>query len=1558
MKNLYLHSRSRTYNIRSFFVVVLFILINISTVEAGNIYIENGVFNKTTQFEIQDLQNSLISNDLLIFTHGRSGSLLVDGHWMAKEEIVPWIMSLDDVEGKSIRIFSCEFGKGEVGQEAVAYISEQLGADVSASDDITGVDGDWDLEVGTQYSEVVLESFNGNLQTCAGEPRSMLPTGDFDLDGICNEQDNDDDNDGIPDYDENMASSSCSGSFLSNTGAACYNPGSGNYVLTQAELNLISDVNSSTGYSTTSANLPTVNRLNFTTNSSTVTEIRIYNWHTTANVGDLTKPHVASINRIRLFNVEGEVVFATTGTIYPTTTATGQTYYSIPVSPQVEGVTRMTVSGLTSHATEGFGLRDIFLVGCNYDYDGDGYPNKFDTDSDNDGCPDAVESDAVSANQGYSLTQLDNSWFVNLTVGTNSSANTYGVPGANRNNSVGAYDSTVQSTECDACNPSSSLYADFDNDGVADECDLDADNDGILNVEECPSVGIISQNPLADINLEYAVILPDSNTTDYIGPSLFKSGAAYLNDGTCVDVLIEVEQLTLSQSPYFSWDTTYTNKIFRGSYSREFEFTISYFECGTTNPVELSTIYKITDLDGDGDWNNDQILDYPFTTNPTFSSVSDDYVYVDRAEYLDYYLDSPTLVVPTDAGPYTYFYSLGTDNYNYSAITGVTPDPQTTQSVSVRFKMDDHFKFTYHGGQFGGIAMNFTYDEESYCDFDGDGLPNYLDLDSDDDGCPDVYEGGGNFSWNDIMNDTLIGGVDADGVPIVATSTGHSTGSSIDSFKNGCDAKTLPDINVGTVGDTLYGNVSTNDETPIGSTYGNPVGNTDNPSTELPVIDPDGSYTFEPDEPGVYIFDVEVCSPRGDTPCPTEVLIITVYDKDKNIVDPPVAHPDFGSTLVDEPVTLNIKGNDEAGEEFGSLGDPTITRQPTNGTATIDPEGNLVYTPDPDFVGTDTLFYEVCDTVAIPDLCTETFVLIEVLPDDENGITATDDYNSGQQGETLTDNALANDIDPNGDSLYVTPFTTTTPGVGTFEIDANGDYTFTPDPEYFGSENYIYEVCDAKGLCTEATIYITIEEKPEKTLPDVNVGFVGDSLQGDLSTNDDVDPGTTYSNPTAYDTNPSTDLPVIATDGTYTFTTDVPGVYEFDVEVCNPDGTTPCPTELLTITILDTAVNVINPPIANIDRSSTPQATPVTLDITMNDKVGYVFGSFDDPTITAQPNNGTAVINSDGELVYIPVPGFIGTDTVYYEICDTVPDPALCAETIAIIDVLPAGKNGIVANDDYNYGLKGAPITGNATENDSDPNGDEIMVTPYTETVAGVGEFEIFSDGTYIFNPDPDFEGPVNFPYELCDDQGLCTNATIYMNVLGGFITVPIRFTDFWAYTNGCTIDVTWKIISTENAKSVGLERKDENSDFVELYSYEVSANSVGEETYLYKDKSVKKGMEYYYRLILSDLDGSVTKTAVKRVFSECENDAAEVVVYPNPSRDVFNVELDNFQNKTVSIEVFDALGRVVFRKSIEIESSKEIERIDLEGYTHGHYLLNINSNDGFQTSIKMLKMD
>ncbi len=117
------------------------------------------------------------------------------------------------------------------------------------------------------------------------------------------------------------------------------------------------------------------------------------------------------------------------------------------------------------------------------DSDNDGIPNYLDLDSDGDGCPDALES--TSSPYTYPNLNADGSIDTSqYPVDTSSTSTTYGVPASTSYTEGTSTDFTIQSTLCSPCHPDHPDFSDADGDTIGDICDLDDDNDGILDVDE------------------------------------------------------------------------------------------------------------------------------------------------------------------------------------------------------------------------------------------------------------------------------------------------------------------------------------------------------------------------------------------------------------------------------------------------------------------------------------------------------------------------------------------------------------------------------------------------------------------------------------------------------------------------------------------------------------------------------------------------------------------------------------------------------------------------------------------------------------------------------------------------------------------------------------------------------------------------------------------------------------------------------------------------------------------------------------------------------------------
>ena len=243
--------------------------------------------------------------------------------------------------------------------------------------------------------------------------------------------------------------------------------------------------------------------------------------------------------------------------------------------------------------------------------------------------------------------------------------------------------------------------------------------------------------------------------------------------------------------------------------------------------------------------------------------------------------------------------------------------------------------------------------------------------------------------------------------------------------------------------------------------------------------------------------------------------------------------------------------------------------------------------------------------------------------------------------------------------------------------------------------------------------------------------------------------------------------PVIITDNcdfsysnNFNNTTDASGVYPVGTTTVvwtvsdNAGNTSSCSNE----------VTVLSAPVAVNDTASTLEDTPVDVVVLKNDmdcSEGLIGSSV---KVTKTPANGTVTINSvTGATTYIPNPGFEGTDTYNYEVCN---NQGLCDEATVTV-VINGTLNSPIAEDDVYSTGDCLAITMIVTTNDSDPDGDSLTIPAVINDVEN-GTLIQNEDGSFEYTPERGFTGQVTFTYEICDgteNSSLCDQATVAINV-------------------------------------------------------------------------------------------------------------------------------------------------------------------------------------------------
>ena len=324
---------------------------------------------------------------------------------------------------------------------------------------------------------------------------------------------------------------------------------------------------------------------------------------------------------------------------------------------------------------------------------------------------------------------------------------------------------------------------------------------------------------------------------------------------------------------------------------------------------------------------------------------------------------------------------------------------------------------------------------------------------------------------------------------------------------------------------------------------------------------------------------------------------------------------------------------------------------PANGTARINTDDSITYTPKTGYTGSDSFSYLVSDGFEQTATATVAMTVQNRPP-----VAAPNNVTTIAPASVRV-YPLTNDSDPDGHAMTIAGATTAAHGTTTISTDRKS-ILYKPAAGYSGSDSFSYTVGDNRGGAGQGVVTVAVTNRPPIASPDTFAVIAGKTVKLLVLANDRDPDGHRLS---AAQVTP-------AAHGSATVTTDRQGVsYKSSAGYVGADS--------FTYTAADgyggTAQAVVTlsaqnrPPVAVADSVSTGYNTSIRVAVLANDSDPDGHGLVVAAVTSAA--HGTATISTDRKaVVYRPTSGYRGADSFSYTAGDGYGGTAKAAVAVTV----------------------------------------------------------------------------------------------------------------------------------------------------------------------------------------------------------------------------------------------------------------------------------------------------
>ncbi|QYJ82745.1 tandem-95 repeat protein [Shewanella aegiceratis] len=563
-------------------------------------------------------------------------------------------------------------------------------------------------------------------------------------------------------------------------------------------------------------------------------------------------------------------------------------------------------------------------------------------------------------------------------------------------------------------------------------------------------------------------------------------------------------------------------------------------------------------------------------------------------------------------------------------------------------------------------------------------------------------------------------------------------------------------------------------------------------------LNADGSYSFVPNENwNGNVPVVTYITNTGATA--TLTIVVTPVDDATNAVN------DFNTIAEDTVASGNVLDNDSDIDNELSVATFTVDGEDTvynagesveleGGILVLNADGSYTFTPNDNWNGSVPV---VTYTTNTGDSATLTINVTPVNDDftDDNEVINVNEDSGATTGNVIDGTSVDGELSVQSFSIDGVdgPFTlgqaVNINGVGSFTLNADGSYSFTPAANYNGPVPVITYVLTDGSSTDTSTLTITVDPVNDDFTDDnevINVNEDSGATTGNVIDGTSVD-GELSVQSFSIDgvTGPFTLGQAVNINGVGSFTLNADGSYSF-TPAANYNGPVPVITYVLTdgsstdTSTLTITVDPVNDDftddneVINVNEDSGATTGNVIDGTSVDGELSVQSFSIDGvtgPFTLGQAVNingvGSFTLNADGSYSFTPAANYNGPVPV---ITYVLTDGSSTDTSTLTITVDPVNDDFTDDNEVINVNEDSGATTGNVIDGTSVDG--ELSVQsfsidgvdgPFTlgqaVNINGVGSFTLNADGSYSFTPAANYNGPVPvITYVLTDGSSTDTS--------------------------------------------------------------------------------------------------------------------------------------------------------------------------------------------------------